>query len=62
MFFFLMFSLVRLSVKLMVWSVMAGLWLMWAMLALPVALVASVSGNDRLARLWMRSLRWPRLL
>jgi len=61
-FFFLMFSLVRLSVKLMVWSVMAGLWLMWAMLALPVALVASVSGNDRLARLWMRSLRWPRLL
>ena len=55
---FLIVLMFRLAFKLMLWSVLAGLWLMWAMVALLVALIASLAGNDRQARQWMRSLRW----
>ena len=57
-----MFSLVylmcKLTIKLFIWYVMAAAWLMWAIIALPVVLIASASGNDRTARQWKRSLRW----
>jgi hypothetical protein len=57
-----MFSLVyiacKLSIKLFVWSLMISLWLMVAMIALPAALIASATGNDRAARKWQRSLHW----
>lgn len=46
--------LFKLSFKFM----LLGFWLFWAMLALPVAGVCSISGNKRAAHQWMRSLRW----
>lgn len=57
-----MFYLIILFVRLMAWMFMLSLWLMWAMIALPIALIASLAGNERVARQWMRSLRWPRLI
>lgn len=58
----LMFTLVYLmckwSIKLFILLVMMEAWLLWAMIAFPVALIASARGNDRVARQWQRSLRW----
>lgn len=37
------------------------LLLCWAVIALPVALIASLTGHDRTARQWMRSMHWRRM-
>jgi hypothetical protein len=60
----LMFSLVyvtcKLFFKLCFWMILVFGWLMLAMIVLPVALIASVTGHERTAtaRQWQRSLRW----
>jgi hypothetical protein len=56
--FSLIYIMCKLTMKLCVWSVLVSVWLMWAMVVLPIALVASLTGNDRVARQWQRSLRW----
>lgn len=56
-----MFSLLYLMIKLMIATVVLSLWLMWALIALPVMLIASATGNQRSARSWQRSLRWRRV-
>ena len=51
---FLIFWVVRL-----VWRVLLlELWLCWALVALTVVGIASMTGHDRAARKWMRSLNW----
>jgi hypothetical protein len=56
-----LFYLIVMFVRLTVWFFMLSLWLIWAIVALPIALIASITGNDRAAHQWMRSLRWRRL-
>jgi hypothetical protein len=44
------------TTKLMVWMFRLSIWLVWALLVLAVALIASATGNERTSRSWMRSL------
>jgi hypothetical protein len=37
---------------------LAGAWLIWALIALPAAGIAKLTRNDDLARRAIRSLRW----
>jgi hypothetical protein len=53
-----MIGLAILLIKLCFKFMLLGLWLFWAMLALPVAGVCLMSGNKRAAHQWMRSMRW----
>lgn len=54
---FLIFGLFRLM-----WlMVKLSIWLVWAMIALTVSLIALATGNERTARKWQRSMRWPDL-
>jgi hypothetical protein len=56
--FWLIFMMFKWTIKLCVLLVMLEVWLLWAIVALPVALIASATGHDRTARQWQRSLRW----
>lgn len=57
-----MFALIylscKISIKLCIWMTLLSLWLMLAMIAVPAALIASATGNERAAKQWQRSLRW----
>jgi hypothetical protein len=45
-------------VMLAFWLVVAGLWLVWAFIALPVAAIASIRHKDYLADRMINSLKW----
>ena len=53
-----MFALVFLFIRLMCLMLVLCLWLTWAMIALPVMLILSATGNHAASRTWQRSLRW----
>lgn len=57
---FVVGTIFKLIFKLMWLVLLVGLWLCWALVALTLALVASLTGNDRASRQWMRSLMWQR--
>jgi hypothetical protein len=50
--------LIVLAIRFMWWVLLASFWLCWAMIVLPIALVAIVTGHQRAANQWMRSLNW----
>jgi hypothetical protein len=54
-------SLIYMIFKLFWWMLLVEVWLCWALVALTVALIASLTGHDRAARHWMRSLNWRRV-
>jgi hypothetical protein len=54
-------SLIYMMFKLFWWALLAELWLCWALVALTVALIASLTGHDRAARQWTRSMNWRRV-
>lgn len=54
---FLIYMIFKVTFKLGWWMLLAAVWLCWAMMALPVALIASVAGNERASRQWKRSMR-----
>ena len=54
---FVIYMIFKMAFKLSWWMLL----LCWAMVALPVALIASLTGHDRAARQWMRSLNWRRV-
>lgn len=58
----LAFMLIKWSVKLCVLMVVLEFWIMWAMIALPVAVIASATGHQATSRQWMRSLNWQRAI
>jgi hypothetical protein len=47
--------------KLFWWLLLVEVWLCWALVALTGSLIASLTGHDRAARQWMRSLNWRRV-
>ena len=53
-----MFALVFLFIRLMWLMLVLCLWLTWAIIAVPVMLILSATGNHAAARSWQRSLRW----
>jgi hypothetical protein len=53
--------LIYMMFKFFWWALLAEVWLCWAMVALTVAFIASLTGHDRAARQWMRSLNWRRV-
>lgn len=57
---FVVVTIFKLVFKLMWLVLLVVLWLCWAVVALTLALVASLTGNDRASRQWMRSLAWQR--
>ena len=59
--FFLIYMMFKMMFKLFWWALLVELWLFWAMVALLVGLIASLTGHDRVARQWMRSLNWRRV-
>lgn len=56
----LVFLLIKWSIKICVLLVLLEFWLLWAMIALPVAAIASAAGHPAASRQWMRSLNWQR--
>jgi hypothetical protein len=54
---FIVYMMFKITFKAFWWM----LWLCWAMLALTVSLIASLTGHDRAARQWTRSLNWRRV-
>jgi hypothetical protein len=54
--------LVKWFIKICVWMILSEFWLVWAMIALPVAAIASASGHRAASRQWTRSLDWQRAL
>jgi hypothetical protein len=58
----LVLGLIFAVVRLMVFLVMAALWLSWALIADAIVLALSLTGNSGAARSWQRSLRWRRFL
>ena len=59
---FLIYMSLKVTFKMVWWALVVELWLGWAMVALTVALIASLTGHDGTARQWMRSLNWRRVL
>lgn len=59
---FLVYMAIKVTVKLCIWALVIELWLCWALIALPVALIANLAGNKRVSRQWMRSMNWSRAL
>ena len=55
---FLIYMILKMTFKAGWWMVLGMVWLCWAMVALPIALIASATGNERSSRQWMRSMRW----
>jgi len=55
------FGLIFLLFRLAWLCLVACIWLCWALIALTVSLVASLTGNRRVARQWQRSLYWRHL-
>jgi hypothetical protein len=49
-------SLIFMIFKLFWWALLVEVWLCWALVALTVALIASLTGHDRAARQWMGTL------
>jgi len=45
-------------VKLVAWLILARAWLLWALIALPIAGVATLRHNDDLAQRMVGSLDW----
>lgn len=45
-------------IKLFVGMIKLSIWLVWAMIVLVVVITASLTGHERVARQWGRSLRW----
>ena len=54
-------SLIFMIFKLFWWLLLVEVWLWWALVALTGSLIASLTGHDRAARQWMRSLNWRRV-
>jgi hypothetical protein len=55
------FGLIIWMFRLTVMMLVLCVWLMWAMIALPVIIIASATGNHATSRSWQRSLRWRHL-
>jgi hypothetical protein len=55
-------SLFILAIRLTIKMFVLAIWLLWAMIAVTVVLIASVTGNHSTARQWQRSMRWHRVL
>jgi hypothetical protein len=55
--FLVFYLMIKWTLK-MFWAM---LWLYWALIALTVAFILSVTGHDRAARQWKRSLNWRRV-
>lgn len=53
--------LIYMFIKILIKLVLLEVWLCWAALVLLVVLIASLTGNKRVAGQWMRSLRWHHL-
>jgi hypothetical protein len=53
-----MFALVMLFIRTIWLMLVLGAWLVWALIALTVMLIASATGNHATARRLQRSLRW----
>ena len=59
---FLIYMTFKMMFKFCWWMLLLTLLLGWIMVVLPVAIVASLTGHDRTAHRWMRSVNWRRLL
>ena len=57
---FLIYMTIKITVKFFLWALLIELWLCWAIVAMPVALIASLTGNNHVARQWQRSMNWRR--
>lgn len=57
---FLIYMIIKMTAKGFWWLLLIGFWLCWVLGALTVALVLSLTGNDRAARQWRRSMNWRR--
>lgn len=55
---FLTFVSIKLAFKLFIWTVLIELWLCWALIAFPIALISDLTGHARTARQWQRSMNW----
>jgi hypothetical protein len=53
-----MIGLVILAVKLYIKLTLLCLWVCWAVIALPVAGICSMTGHERAGRQWVHSTRW----
>jgi hypothetical protein len=56
--FLLVYVTCKLFFKLCFWMMLLSTWLMLAMIVIPVVLIASATGHERVAKEWWRSLRW----
>jgi hypothetical protein len=54
-------GLIMLFLRLIWWCLVLELWLCWALIALIVTVIASLTGHERVARQWMRSMNWRRV-
>ena len=55
-----MIGLATMLIRLMIAICVLSLWLCWALIALPMVLIMSATGNPRAAKSLERSLRWHR--
>lgn len=58
---FLIYMIIKVTAKFFWWMLLIGFWLCWVLVAMMVALVLSLTGNDRAARRWRRSMNWRRV-
>ena len=52
---------IYMTVKLFWWLLVAMVWCSWALLVIGIVAIVSLTGHDRAAKQWSRTLNWRRM-